>query len=118
MFHLTKAVFFLVATPVFALAFSLVTWILSWFWESFSIEGRGGIFRFYGQFLIIAALWVAVVLLGVNPWIGIVIMLLGYRYIFGAGWLQAIVIGILGGLLGGVLFQFVLRFLELEKVVG
>jgi hypothetical protein len=118
MFHPTKAVIFLVAVPVFAFAFSLVTWVLSRFFDSFSIEGRGGIFRFYGQFLIIAALYVAVVLLGVPLWIGFVIMFLGYRFIFGAGWLQAVVIGFLGGTLGMLLFPIALKFLEQEKLVG
>lgn len=118
MIHQSQAILFLIATPVFAFAFSMVAWILSWFWDSFGIEGKGGIFRFYGQFLIIAALYVAIVLMGISPWIGFIVMFLGYRFIFGAGWLQAIVIGFLGGLLGGFLFPFALQFLEKEKLVS
>lgn len=114
---MTQAVQFLVAVPLFALVFSLVTWVLSWFWDAFGIEGRGGLLRFYGQFLVISALYVAVVMLGVHPLIGLVVMFLGYRYVFGAGWVQALIIGFLGGMIGWALLPTVLAFLERRHIV-
>jgi hypothetical protein len=114
---MTSAVRFLVAVPFFALVFSLVTWLLSRVWDAFEIEGRGGLFRFYGQFLIISALYVAIVLLGVHPLIGLLVMFLGYRYVFGAGWLQALVIGFLGGMIGWALFPKVLLFVERSGLI-
>jgi hypothetical protein len=114
---MSNAVVFVVAVPFFALVFSLVTWILGFFWDVFGIEGRGGLLKFYGQFLIIAALYVGIVLLGVHPLIGLVVMFLGYRYVFGAGWVQALVIGFLGGIIGWALFPGVLGFVERSGLV-
>ncbi|HEV3120314.1 MAG TPA: hypothetical protein VGY53_00355 [Isosphaeraceae bacterium] len=114
---MSNAVKFLVAVPLFALVFSVVTWVLSRLWSAFEIEGRGGLLRFYGQFLIISALYVALVLLGIHPLIGLLVMFLGYRYVFGAGWLQALVIGILGGMIGWALFPRVLLFVERSGLI-
>jgi hypothetical protein len=114
---MNNAVVFVVAVPFFALVFSLVTWVLSFVWDAFGIEGRGGLLKFYGQFLIISALYVAVILLGVHPLIGLLVMFLGYRYVFGAGWIQALVIGFLGGMIGWALFPGLLGFLEQRGMV-
>ncbi|HEV3165878.1 MAG TPA: hypothetical protein VGZ22_17750 [Isosphaeraceae bacterium] len=114
---MTNAVQFVVAVPLFAFVFSVVAWLLSRVWDSFAIEGRGGLFRFYGQFLIISALYVGVVLLGVHPLIGLLIMFLGYRYVFGAGWLQALIIGFLGGMIGWALLPIVFQFLESRRLI-
>jgi hypothetical protein len=71
--------------------------------------GEGSIWDFYRQFLIVASVYVVLSLLGIGGLIGLLIMALAYKTVFGAGWVEALVIGIFGGALGWVMMRGVLR---------
>jgi hypothetical protein len=102
-------IIFSVAVPVFALAFTGVTVFLGLFWSRFKPVGEGSIWDFYRQFLIVASVYVVLSLLGIGGLIGLLIMALAYKTVFGAGWVEALVIGIFGGALGWVMMRGVLR---------
>ena len=87
-----------VAVPIFALAFTLVTIFLGVLWNRFKPVGEGSLWDFYRQFLIVATVYVVLALLGLGGLIGFAVMALTYKTVFGAGWFEALVIGILGGL--------------------
>jgi len=93
----------LVVGVLFALVFSGVTLFLGLFWSRFKPVGEGTFWDFYKQFLIIAAAYVVLSLLGIGGLVGLAVMALAYKCVFGAGWVEALVIGILGGLIGWVL---------------
>lgn len=89
-----------IGIPLFALVFSGTTLFLGLFWSRFKPEGEGGFGQLYKQFFVIAVIYVALALIGIGGWIGLAVMAVGYRTVFGAGWVEALVIGLVGGLAG------------------
>ncbi len=99
---------FVIATPIFALAFTGITLFLGLFWERFKPDGDGSLWDLYQQFLIVAAVYVVLGLIGLGGLLGLAAMAFTYKAVFGAGWEEALVIGILGGLLAwGMMYGMV-----------
>jgi hypothetical protein len=96
-----------VGIPLFALVFSVTVCFLGLFWNDFQTTGPGGFKMLYGKMLIIAAMYVLLSMAGIGGLIGLAIMAFGYKIVFAAGWLQAFVVGLLGGVVGWVLFLLV-----------
>ena len=95
-----------VFTAFAALVFSVLTLILGKFFASFDVTGPDGwrFSEFYVRYLIVAAVYTFVSLPLGNGLLGIGALAIAYKYVFDAGWLQAIVIGIVGGIIALVLF--------------
>jgi hypothetical protein len=93
-----------------ALVFAVLTLLLGKMFTSFDVSGPEGwsFFDFYKRYLIIAAVYVFVSLPLGNGLLGIAALALAYKYVFDAGWLQAAVIGIVGGFIAFVLFVLLL----------
>jgi hypothetical protein len=94
-------------TAFAALVFSLLTIALDKMnFESFSISGpEGWSFKdFYVRYLIIAAVYTFVALPLGTPFLGIPALAVAYKFVFDAGWLQAAVIGFVGGTIALILF--------------
>ena len=102
------ALLVVVGIPVFALAFSATVKFLGLFWGRFETSGPGGFATLYTRMLIIAAIYVVLAMFGIGGLLGLLVMALGYKFVFYAGWVEALVIGILGGIIGWVLFVVVL----------
>jgi hypothetical protein len=100
----------LVFTAFAALVFSVLTIILGKFFPSFEISGPAGweFKDFYLRYLVIAAVYTFVSLPLGNGLLGIAALAVAYKYVFDAGWVQAIVIGIIGGIIALVLFILLL----------
>ena len=93
-------------TAFSALVFSVLTLILGKLFDAFSVSGPEGwnFFDFYKRYLIIAAVFTLVTLpLGWGV-LGIGALAVAYKYVFDAGWVQAAVIGTVGGVIAMVLF--------------
>lgn len=108
-------IFAVVFTAFAALVFSLLTLLLGLFWDDFEVTGPEGwtlqtFGEFYVRYLIIAAVFTFVSLPLGNGLLGIGAMAVAYKYVFSAGWLQALVIGGVGGLIACVLFAMILSF--------
>lgn len=93
-------------TAFAALIFAALTLLLGKMFESFDVEGPDdwSFFDFYLRYLIVAAVYTFVSLPLGNGILGIGALALAYKYVFDAGWTQAIVMGIAGGLIALVLF--------------
>lgn len=100
-------VLFPVAVPVFALAFSATVKFLGLFWGRFQTSG-GGFGSLYARMLGIATVYLILSVVAIGGLLGLVVMTLCYKGAFGAGWVEALVVGILGGVIGWVLFIFAL----------
>jgi hypothetical protein len=87
---------FLLFVPVLALAYSLCVKLLGLVWDRFETSG-GGFGALYGKMLIAAG---AFVLLTFVPYLPIVlfVIVMGavYKWLFGAGFVEAVIIGVLG----------------------
>jgi len=95
-------------TAFAAVVFAGLTLFLGRFWEAFSVNGPGGFtfFDFYKRYLIVAGAYTFVCSspgLGFGVF-GIPALAAAYKFVFDAGWIQAIVIGIVGGVIAFVLF--------------
>ena len=101
-----------VGVPLFALVFSGTVLFLGLFWDRFKTSGPGGFRMLYGKMLIISAIYLGLAVFGIHGLTGLVIMAVGYSAVFGASWVEALVIGILGGTAGWVLFIASLMALE------
>ena len=98
-------------TAFVALVFSVLTLILGKMFESFEVSGPEGwtFFDFYKKYLIIAAVYTFVSLPLGSGILGIAALAVAYKFVFfDAGWLQAIVIGLIGGFIAMVLFIILL----------
>jgi hypothetical protein len=97
-------------TAFTALVFSVLTLMLGKMFSSFEISGPDGwrFFDFYKRYLIIAAVYVFVALPLGNGLAGIGALAIAYKYVFDAGWVQAAVMGIVGGAIAFVLFSLLL----------
>ena len=93
-----------------ALVFSVLTLLLGKAFSAFEISGPDdwSFFDFYKRYLIVAAVYVFVSLPLGNGLLGIGALAVAYKYVFDAGWVQAIVMGIVGGLIALVLFMLLL----------
>ena len=99
-----------VFTAFAALVFAGLTLLLGLMFESFEVSGpdNWGFFAFYKRYLIIAAVFTCVTI-PVGPGIlGIGALALAYKFVFDAGWVQAIVMGTVGGVIALVLFLILL----------
>jgi hypothetical protein len=97
-------------TAFAALVFSVLTIVLGKVFSSFEISGPAGwrFQDFYVRYLIIAAVFTFVSIPLGNGLLGIGALAVAYKYVFDAGWIQAIVIGIIGGIIALVLFFILL----------
>ena len=93
-------ILFVVMVPLFALVFSGLVLLLGLFWDRFKTHGPGGFRALYAKFLIVSSVYVLLAMVGVGGWIGLAVMAVTYKYMFGAGWPEALVLGILGGIIG------------------
>ncbi len=93
-------------TAFAALVFSVLTLILGKSFDAFEVSGPEGwrFSAFYVRYLIIAAVYTFVSLPLGNGLLGIAALAVAYKYVFDAGWVQAAVIGIIGGIIALVLF--------------
>lgn len=88
-----------------ALVFCLLTMLFGLLFKSFEISGpdNWSFFAFYIRYLIIALVYVFVSM-PLNGLIGIGALAIAYKYVFDAGWIQAIVMCTVGGVVALVLF--------------
>jgi len=98
-----------VYTAFVALVFSGLTLLLGMMFKSFSVSGPDdwSFVDFYKRYLIIAAVYVCITMpLGCMCWgiPGIGAMALAYKFVFDAGWTQALVMGTVGGIIALMLF--------------
>jgi len=96
-------------TAFAALVFSALTLLAGKMSPHLQMSGpEGWTFReFYLRYLIIAAVF-TFVSLPLGPVLGLVALAVAYKYVFDAGWIQAVVIGAMGGVVALVLFVFLL----------
>ena len=89
-----------------AFVFAILTLILGKFLDVFEVSGlEGGRFgEFYLRYFMIAGVYTFVALPLGNGLLGIAALAVAYKYVFDAGWVQAIVIGFVGGIIALVLF--------------
>lgn len=97
-------------TAFAALVFSVMTLLLGKVWPAFEVSGPEGwsFFDFYKRYLIIAAVYTFLSLPLGNGLLGIAALAVAYKYVFDAGWVQAIVIGLAGGFIALFLFLILL----------
>jgi len=97
-------------TAFAALVFSVLTILLGKVWRAFEVSGPEGwrFLDFYMHYLIIAAVYTFVSLPLGNGLLGIAALAVAYKYVFDAGWVQALVIGLIGGIIALVLFIMLL----------
>jgi hypothetical protein len=108
---------FVVGVPLFALIFTGTVYFLGLFWDRFQISG-GSFKEVYVKFLIVAAVYLLLSVLGIGGIIGLGIMALCYKFTFDAGWVEALVLGILGGAVAWGLFIVVLMALAGMGLLG
>jgi len=122
-----QIVLYLVVATAFtafaALVFSGLTLLAGKISPHLEMSGpEGWTFReFYMRYLIVAAVF-AFVAIGLMPFLsclgallGLVALIVAYKHVFDAGWLQAIVLGGMGGAVALVLFTF-LAVLDLRPL--
>lgn len=97
-------------TAFAALVFSVLTLLLGKLSISFEVSGpdNWSFGAFYLRYLIIAAVFTFVSLPLGNGILGIGALAIAYKFVFDAGWVQAIVMGIGGGIIAVVLFVIML----------
>jgi len=109
-------ILFGVGVPLFALVFSVVTLLLGLVWDRFQTSGPGGFGMLYLKFLIIATAYMVLTVIGIRGILGLVVMAFAYKLVFGAGWVEALIIGIVGGIIGWIAFITILAsFLEAAR---
>lgn len=93
-------------TAFAALVFAVLTLLLGKMLSSFEVSGPDdwSFLDFYNRYLIIAAVYTFVSLPLGNALLGIAALAVAYKYVFDAGWVQAAVIGMVGGIIALVLF--------------
>lgn len=107
---LVYVVFGVVFTAFSALVFCALTLLLGKLSPHFELSGPDDwkFHEFYVRYLIIAAVFTCVSLPLGHGVLGIAALAVAYKYVFDAGWPQAIVIGGIGGVIALVLFVFLL----------
>jgi len=103
----------LIFTAFAALVFSLLTLLLGKLFTSFDVSGPDdwSFLGFYLRYLIIAAVFTFVSLPLGNGLLGIAALAVAYKFVFDAGWVQAAIMGGLGGLIALVLFIVLMRII-------
>jgi hypothetical protein len=86
---------FVFAVPLLALTFSIAVKLLGLFWGRFKTEG-GGFGALYAKMLIAATAFVIIRVIGLPLWLGVPAMGVVYNRLFGAGWFEALIIGVIG----------------------
>ena len=101
-----------------ALVFALLTILLGKLFTAFEISGPDdwSFFDFYKRYLIIAAVFAFVSLPLGNGLIGIGALAAAYKFVFDAGWTQAIIMGTVGGVIA--LALFILMFMVILTPFG
>ena len=96
-----------VAFAAFAgLVFAVLTLLLGKVFKSFELSAPDDwtFFDFYKRYLIIAGVYAFVSLPLGNGLLGIAALAIAYKYVFDAGWVQALIMGTVGGIIALVLF--------------
>ena len=98
-------------TAFTAFIFAILTMLLGMVSKSFEISGPDGwsFGDFYLRYLIIAAVFTFVSIPLGNGLLGIGALAIAYKYVFDAGWTQAAIMGIAGGIISLVLFLLLFR---------
>jgi hypothetical protein len=97
-------------TTFTAFIFSVLTIGFDWLGiDAFSVAGPEGwslrsFCAFYCKYFIVAAVYTFVSLPLGNGLLGIAALAVAYKYVFDAGWVQALVMGIIGGFIALFLF--------------
>ena len=94
-------------TAFAALVFTLLTLLLGKMFSSFEVSGPDdwSFLAFYMRYLIVAAVYTFVALPLGSVLLGVGAMFFAYKYVFDAGWVQAAVMTIFGGVIAIVLFM-------------
>jgi hypothetical protein len=92
-----------------ALIFSVLTLLFGKFSGAFDVDGpdEWSFGAFYARYLIVAAVY-TFVSIPVGGVLGIGALALAYKYVFDAGWTQAIVMGLVGGIIALILFMILM----------
>jgi len=98
-------------TAFAALVFAVLTLLLGTAFRAFEVSGPDDweFLDFYKRYLIIAAVYTFVSLPLNNGLLGIGALAIAYKFAFDAGWVQAVVMGLIGGLIALVLFILLLN---------
>ena len=98
--------------------FTVLTFLLGMVFRSFEVSGPDdfSFLAFYMRYLIIAAVYTFVSLPLNNGLLGIAALAVAYKYVFDAGWVQAAVMGIVGG--GIALGLFIILLIEILTPLG
>jgi hypothetical protein len=106
-------------TAFAALVFSVLTLLLGMLFTSFDVSGPDdwSFLSFYLRYLIIAGVFTFVSLPLGNGLLGIAALAVAYKYVFDAGWRQALVVGGVGGVIALVMFIVLLKMLLASFVV-
>ncbi len=103
-----------VGIPLFALVFSALVMFFGLFWMRFQTTGTGGFKGLYLKMLIISTIYLGTAMLGIGGLLGLGIMALGYRFVFDADWVEAFVLGLVGGIIGwGLLIVFLAGLVQM-----
>ena len=96
----------LVFTALAALVFSVLTILFGMVFKSFEISGPDdwSFGAFYLRYLIIAAVFTFVTLPLKSFLLGTGALAVAYKFVFDAGWTQAVIMGIVGGIISVALF--------------
>ena len=94
-----------------AIVFVVLTFVLGKFFDAFDVSGDGTFLEFYLRYLVIALVYTFVTLPLGNGLIGIAAMAVAYKYVFYAGWTQALVMGTIGGIIALVLFAILVTLI-------
>ncbi|MGO8688771.1 MAG: hypothetical protein ACLQLG_03990 [Thermoguttaceae bacterium] len=99
-------------TAFAALVFSVLTLLLGKLFTSFDVSGPEdwSFLSFYLRYLIVAAVF-TFISLPLGPCLGIPALAIAYKYVFDAGWVQGIVMGLAGGFIALVLFEILLKII-------
>lgn len=97
-------------TAFAALVFSVLTLILGKMFTSFELSGPDDwqFPDFYKRYLIIAAVYTFVAL-PLGGILGIAALALAYKFVFQAGWIQAAIMGTIGGFIALALFMLLIQ---------
>lgn len=89
-----------------ALVFAVLTLLFGKLSTAFEVSGPEdwAFFDFYKRYLIVAAVY-TFVSIPVGGLLGIAALAVAYKYVFDAGWVQALVMGTVGGVIAVVLFM-------------
>ncbi len=100
-------------TAFAALVFAVLTLTLGKLFTSFNVSGPEDwlFLGFYLRYLIVAGVYTFVALPLGNVVLGVAALAIAYKFVFDAGWVQALVMGGLGGFIALVLFLLLLRII-------